>query len=139
MIPTGTPPPPTWPAVNRLLLATIVATSSAAPAIATEIGQPDFYGRLEVDGYPQPQLIYRQPITIGRAPGERPPIYLRVPTNHVEHWSKRCLDYNACDERVFFVSDTWYKREYVPHYRELHRIEGADGHKLAGRRPREER
>ena len=51
----------------------------------------------------------------------RPPIYLRVPPGHAKHWSKHCREYNACGERVFFVQDNWYNREYVPRYQEQHR------------------
>ena len=52
---------------------------------------------------------------------ERPPIYLHVFPGHATHWRKHCREYNACDERVYFVHDTWYDREYVPHYQERHR------------------
>jgi hypothetical protein len=52
---------------------------------------------------------------------EREPIYLRVPPGHARHWAKHCREYNACGERVFFVQDDWYNREYVPRYQEQHR------------------
>ena len=52
---------------------------------------------------------------------DRPPIYLRVPPGHAKHWSKNCHKYNACGERVYFVKDDWYNREYVPRYQEQHR------------------
>ncbi|MES2182625.1 MAG: hypothetical protein V4493_11065 [Pseudomonadota bacterium] len=52
---------------------------------------------------------------------ERPPIYLRVPPGHAKHWDKHCREYNACNERVYFVQDDWYNREYAPRYQEQHR------------------
>ena len=51
----------------------------------------------------------------------RPPIYLRVPPGHAKNWRKHCHKYNACGERVYFVQDNWYSREYVPHYQKQHR------------------
>lgn len=60
-------------------------------------------------------------------PMNRPPIYLRVPPGHAKHWSKHCHEYNACGERVFFVQDSWYNREYVPRYQEQHRDRRDDG------------
>ncbi|MHB1590337.1 MAG: hypothetical protein ACYCTW_02210 [Sulfuricella sp.] len=114
--------------MKRFLIAAAVAAATVTtPALAADvgvsvsIGQPDFYGRLDIGGYPQPQLVYRQPIVIERVPMNRPPIYLRVPPGYAKHWSKHCREYNACGERVFFVQDNWYNREYVPRYQEHHR------------------
>lgn len=112
--------------MKRILMAAAVAAfTMTTPAVAADIGvsvsvgQPDFYGRIDIGDFPQPQLIFAQPVIIERGP-MRPPIYLRVPPNHVRHWSRHCGEYNACGERVFFVKDNWYKREYVPHYQERH-------------------
>ncbi|PIY01581.1 MAG: hypothetical protein COZ23_02435 [Hydrogenophilales bacterium CG_4_10_14_3_um_filter_58_23] len=114
--------------MKRFLIAAIVAAATVTiPALAADvgvsvsIGQPGFYGRLDIGDYPPPQVIYRQPRIIERVPMDRPPIYLRVPPGHAKHWSKNCHKYNACGERVYFVQDGWYNREYVPRYQELHR------------------
>jgi hypothetical protein len=114
--------------MKRFLIAVaIAATTVTTPALAADvgvsvsIGQPGFYGRLDIGDFPQPQVIYRQPMVIERVPMNRPPIYLRVPPGHAKHWSKNCHKYNACGERVYFVQDNWYNREYVPRYQELHR------------------
>ncbi len=117
--------------MKRFLIAAAVAAATiatiATPALAADvgvsisIGEPGFYGRLDIGNFPQPQVIYRQPVIIERVPMERPPIYLRVPPGHAKHWSKHCREYNACGERVFFVQDSWYNREYVPRYQEQHR------------------
>lgn len=117
-----------------LIAAAVVATtvSLATPALASDvgvsisIGQPGFYGRIDIGGYPQPHVIYRQPIVIERVPMNRPPIYLHVPLGHAKHWSNHCRTYNACSERVFFVKDGWYNREYVPRYQERHRVHRDD-------------
>ena len=116
--------------MTRLLIAAAVAaacaTTIAIPALAADvgvslsIGQPGFYGRLDIGGYPQPQVIYRQPTIIERVPMDRPPIYLHVPPGHAKHWNKHCREYNACGERVYFVQDSWYDEVYVPTYQKRH-------------------
>ena len=114
--------------MKRFLIAAVVAAATVTtPALAADvgvslsIGQPGFYGRLDIGGYPQPQVLYRQPKVIERVPMDRPPIYLRVPPGHAKHWDKHCREYNACGERVYFVQDNWYNHEYVPRYQEQHR------------------
>ena len=114
--------------MKRFLIAAAVAAATiSTPALAADvgvsisIGQPGFYGRLDIGDYPQPQVIYRQPMMIERVPADRPPIYLRVPPGHAKNWRKHCREYNACGERVFFVQDRWYNREYVPRYQGQHR------------------
>jgi len=112
--------------MKRFLIAVALAAATL-PALAADvgvsisIGDPGFYGRLDIGDYPPPQVIYRQPRVIQRVPMDRPPIYLRVPPGHAKHWSKNCHKYNACNERVYFVQDNWYNREYAPRYREQHR------------------
>ena len=114
--------------MKRFLIAAAIATATVTiPALAADvgvsisIGQPGFYGQIDIGGYPPPQVIYHQPRVIQRVPMDRPPIYLRVPPGHAKHWSKNCHKYNACGERVYFVQDSWYNREYVPRYQEQHR------------------
>lgn len=109
-----------------LLAAALVAATLSAPAHASDvgvsvsIGQPGFYGRLDIGGFPPPALIYPQPVMIQRVPAGRPPMYLRVPPGHARHWGQYCRQYGACGERVYFVRDDWYEREYVPRYQERH-------------------
>ena len=113
--------------MKHFLIAAAIAASVVTPAIAADVGvsisvgQPGFYGRLDIGDFPQPRVIYPQPVIIQPVPMDRPPIYLRVPPGHAKHWRKHCHEYNACGERVFFVQDNWYNREYVPRYREQHR------------------
>lgn len=111
--------------MKRLLFAAVLAIATI-PALAVEdsislsLGQPGFYGRLDIGGYPPPQLIYRQPILIDRVGARRPPVYLHVPPRHAKNWRRYCRAYNACGERVYFVQERWYKNEYVPRYQERH-------------------
>lgn len=99
---------------------------AADVGVSVNIGQPGFYGRIDIGDYPypQPQVIYSQPRVIERHYIEREPIYLRVPPGHARNWSKHCYKYNACGERVYFVRDSWYSNEYAPRYREQHSDRG---------------
>ena len=100
----------------------LVSVAQAADVgVSVSIGQPGFYGRIDIGGYPQPRVIYRQPRVVERIYEEREPIYLHVPLGHIKHWDRHCHEYNACGERVYFVNDDWYNREYAPRYQENHR------------------
>jgi hypothetical protein len=101
-------------------LATLVGSALAADVgVSVNIGQPGFYGRIDIGNVPQPRVIYAQPMIIQQAPMgyARQPIYLRVPPGHEKHWDKNCHKYNACGQPVYFVQDNWYRNEYVPAYR----------------------
>ena len=112
--------------MKRILMAmamTIAATTLSAPAaaqISVNIGQPDFYGRIDIGGFPPPPLLYPQPRMIHRVPVSRPPLYLHVPPGHARDWRRHCRHYGACGERVYFVQDNWYRNEYAPRYQERH-------------------
>jgi hypothetical protein len=113
---------------NVLIASVLSAVMIATPAIAADvgvsvsIGQPGFYGRIDIGDYPypQPRVIYSQPRVVERVYVEREPIYMRVPPGHARNWRKYCYKYNACGERVYFVQDSWYNQEYAPRYREQH-------------------
>ena len=116
--------------MKRFLIAVaVVSAAFITPALAADvgvsvsIGQPGFYGRIDIGDYPypQPRVIYRQPRIIERIYVEREPIYMHVPPGHAKHWRNYCHQYSACGERVYFVRDSWYNHEYAPLYRELHR------------------
>ncbi|MCX5875909.1 MAG: hypothetical protein NT087_06380 [Deltaproteobacteria bacterium] len=114
--------------MKRFLIAAAIAAASVAPpalagdvGVSVSIGQPGFYGHIDIGDFPQPRLIYPRAIIVERGVSmDRPPIYLHVPPGHAKHWDKHCREYNACGERVFFVHDDWYEREYVPRYQERH-------------------
>lgn len=102
------------------LLATLLGSALAADVgVSVNIGQPGFYGRIDIGNVPQPQVIYATPIIIQPASVGyvRQPIYLRVPPGHEKRWDKHCYKYNACGQPVYFVQENWYRTEYVPVYR----------------------
>ena len=122
--------------MKRFLIAAAFAAATLSPAaraadvgVSVSIGQPGFYGRLDIGGFPPPVLLYPEPVMIQAVPYGRPPLYLRVPPGHAKNWRKHCHRYHACGERVYFVRDDWYEREYAPRYRERH-----DGHRDYDRR-----
>lgn len=103
----------------------LAAASAAVPALAQtnvsiSVGQPGFYGRIDIGDFaPQPLLYAPRPVIVQRAPRYvAEPIYLRVPPGHRKHWSKFCGRYGACGRPVLFVRDEWYTNTYVPRYRE---------------------
>lgn len=114
----------------KMLSVTVLTTLSfalAAPAVTAanvdvsiNIGTPGYYGPLDIRDYGRPQLIYSEPRVIYRAAAHREPVYLHVPPGHAKNWRKHCGKYNACGERVYFVQDSWYNREYVPRYQAQH-------------------
>lgn len=111
-----------------------VSALSAAPAsaadvnVAISIGQPGYYGRIEIGNYPQPIVINRQPIIIQQAPVVLvQPTYLRVPPGHQKKWSKHCGRYNACGQSVYFVQERWYHDVYAPRYRSEHNRDDRQG------------
>ena len=117
----------------KLLAASLLALSASAFAsdvgVSISVGQPGFYGRIDVGDYPPPQVIYRQPVLVERPVRyvETAPVYLRVPPGHARHWSRHCYAYRACNQRVFFVQDRWYTNEYAARYRERHGHHERDG------------
>jgi hypothetical protein len=123
--------------MKRILMAmamTVAAATLSAPAaaqVSVNIGQPGFYGRIDIGGLPPPPLLFPEPLMIQRAPVGRPPLYLRVPPGHARDWRRHCRHYGACGERVYFVQDNWYRDEYAPRYQERHghRDHGGDGYR----------
>ena len=109
----------------RYLLLTIavagLSTSvmAAGVDVSIQVGQPNFYGRIDVGDVPRPQVVYAQPIIVQPPPAGVvvQPIYLRVPPGHAKHWNKHCQRYNACGHPVYFVQERWYNTVYAPRYR----------------------
>lgn len=115
--------------LNKLMFLTAITAGSAAfnPAqaadvgVSVSIGQPGFYGQIDIGNYPQPELVYPEPVIIHRPVGVvYEPIYLRVPPGHQKRWGYYCGRYNACGRPVYFVQDRWYNDVYAPRYREHH-------------------
>jgi hypothetical protein len=111
--------------VIRESLCLLLLGSCAVSALAAEVGdsismgQPDYYGQIDMDNFPQPPVLFSQPVIIVHSPqyASAPPIYLRIPPGYERHWHRHCALYNACNRLVYFVRDEWYINEYVPNYR----------------------
>lgn len=107
------------------LAVTITPAFAADVGVSVTIGQPGFYGTIEIGDYPRPRVIYAEPKIIRRAPMQVvEPIYMRVPPGHARNWRKHCGKYDACGRPVYFVQDSWYNNVYVPHYHERSRGDG---------------
>ena len=95
-----------------------VSAQAADVGVSVSVGQPGFYGRIDIGNYPQPELIYARPVEIRHASAGTAyqPIYLHVPPGHENNWKKHCSKYNACGRPVYFVRDRWYNDVYVPQH-----------------------
>jgi hypothetical protein len=121
--------------MNKALILALL-TSCSIPALGADVGvtislgQPGFYGQIEIGGMPRPPLVYAQPVVVARSPEyvSAPPIYLHVPPGHEKHWSKHCAEYRACGRPVYFVRHEWYNNEYVPRYKHEHEGDDDRGH-----------
>ena len=116
---------------SKILAASLLALCTSAFAqnvgVSVTVGQPGFYGRIDLGNFGPPPVVYEQPVIV-----QRPvryiaePIYLRVPPGHQKKWAKHCAAYNACGRNVYFVRDDWYVNEYAPRYRREHEHRGDD-------------
>lgn len=113
--------------MKHVLLAILLSvTASAALAadvgVSISIGQPGFYGQIDIGNAPRPVLIYPQPVVVQPVHVVQPmqPVYLHVPPGHAKNWKKHCQKYDACTRPVYFVKDDWYQTVYVPYYEQEH-------------------
>ena len=67
---------------------------AADVGVSISVGQPGFYGRIDLGDAPRPRIYYPR------------------------RWKDHCHEYQACGQRVYFVNDNWYNTVYVPHHRE---------------------
>jgi len=106
------------------------ASAMAQVGVSINVGEPGFYGRIDIGNVAPPPVVYAQPVIVERPVRyvETAPIYLRVPPGHQKHWEKHCREYNACGQRVLFVQENWYTNEYAPRYREEHGHGHGHGH-----------
>ena len=83
--------------VPAALLAALCAPAFAA-GVAVTVGQPGFYGQIDIGGAPAPELVYPQPIVVQRGPeyATAAPVYLHVRPGYEKNWDKHCSEYNAC-------------------------------------------
>jgi hypothetical protein len=120
--------------MKKIILAVVLSLGAALPALAADvgvsinIGQPGFYGRIDLGSFPQPEVVYSEPVIIERTRVIHEPLYLRVPPGHQKNWKRYCGRYGACGRPVYFVRDDWYNNVYAPQYRERHRDHDDHGH-----------
>lgn len=115
----------------------IGSAMAADVGVSVSVGEPGFYGRIDIGSMPQPELIYSAPLIIESVRGAaRPPVYLHVPPGHEKHWDKHCHRYGACGVPVYFVQDRWYNDVYVKqraHTHEYGRGDRDEGHGHKGK------
>ena len=122
------------PFLLALALGSLAGAAMATDVgVSVSVGQPGFYGRIDIGNVPQSQLIYSAPMLIQPVPMgmARQPIYLRVPPGHAKHWDKHCHRYNACGQPVYFVQENWYQNQYQNSYQNQYpssRREDSDEH-----------
>ncbi|MGQ3050685.1 MAG: hypothetical protein ACT6S0_02760 [Roseateles sp.] len=91
-----------------LLAGTVQATDIG---VSVQIGQPGFYGRIDIGNAPPP-VVLREPIWVQRRPVHVEPVYMRIPPGHQKNWAKHCRRYDACGMPVYFVREDWYQQRY---------------------------
>lgn len=103
---------------TSMIILFAVSAQAADVGVSVSVGQPGFYGRIDIGNYPQPEIIYARPVVVRSAPAGvvYQPVYLHVPPGHEKKWSKHCSKYNACGQPVYFVKDKWYNNVYVPQH-----------------------
>ncbi|MEO6276447.1 hypothetical protein [Roseateles sp.] len=106
------------------LTATLLAAAAHATdvGVSVQIGQPGFYGRIDIGNAAPPPVMLREPVWVQRRPVHVEPVYMRIPPGHQKNWAKHCARYNACGVPVYFVREDWYEERYN------RRDEGDRGH-----------
>jgi hypothetical protein len=112
-----------WRAASIAAITTMAAASSM-PALAgvtvhggvdVTINQPGVYGRVVLGGGLPPPVLFPQPVIavpVAVAVHAPPPLYLYVPPGHAKHWHQHCHRYGACNQRVYFVRESWVHERY---------------------------
>lgn len=96
----------------------LASPASAQVGFTIQLGQPNYYGGLNLQGYPTPQFYNANPVLIQPSgAGYGQPVYLRIPPDQRQNWRSYCGRYNACNRKVYFVQDNWYNTVYAPRYR----------------------
>lgn len=98
------------PALAAALLAG--AAHATDVGVSVQIGQPGFYGRIDIGNTVPPPVVVAQPVWVQRRPVHVEPVYMRIPPGHQKHWEKHCAQYNACGVPVYFVREDWYQERY---------------------------
>lgn len=104
--------------MSRLLfLLLLLLGLCSATAHAQSMGQPGFYGRIEIGDYTQPPLLISNAVMGNPGVYTGSPVYMHVPPAQAHAWGRYCHVYGACDWMVYFVDNGWYDSVYVPGFR----------------------
>jgi hypothetical protein len=100
-----------------ILLAALAAGTASAQTsvgVSVSVAQPGVYGRIDIGNMPPPAVIYERPVIYAPMPVvvQQQPVYLYVPPGHQKKWGKHCAKYNACNQPVYFVKESWVKERY---------------------------
>jgi hypothetical protein len=114
--------------MKKILLATLLGVTafSASAAnigvgISVNVGDPNYYGSIDVGNYPPPEVVNASPMVVQPSVGVAlAPLYVHVPLAYSSNWRHYCGMYNACGRPVYFVRDSWYRQIYAPRYRDAH-------------------
>lgn len=105
----------------KILAILTLAVAAVLPAhaetnidVTIGINAPGQYGRIDINNYPQMQLVAPQAIVYAPSPVaiHQRPIYLYVPQGHQANWGRYCGRYSACGQPVYFVQENWVREEY---------------------------
>ncbi len=102
----------------KKLLAALALTSAAcaAPAFAADVGlsislgEPGFYGQIDVGSADRPRLINSRPVVVQNRYRNLAPVYLRVPVAQQRNWKRYCDRYSACMRRCISCATTGTRR-----------------------------
>jgi len=124
------------------LAATLLTAAAHATdvGVSVQIGQPGFYGRIDIGNTAPPPVVLREPVWVQRRPVHVEPVYMRIPPGHQKNWAKHCARYNACGTPVYFVREDWYEERYSrrdddgrEHDKDHGKGHGKDKHKDKGK------
>ena len=106
--------------MKKIFLATAAALLAGAAhatdvGVSIQVGQPGFYGRIDIGNAAPPPVVVAQPVWVQRRPVHVEPVYMRIPPGHQKNWAKHCSRYNACGVPVYFVREDWYQQRYEYH------------------------
>lgn len=90
------------------------AAQATDVGVSVQVGQPGFYGRIDIGNVAPPPVVLAEPVWVQRGPAHVAPVYMRIPPGHQKNWAKHCARYNACGMPVYFVREDWYQERYGP-------------------------
>src|SRR5688500_2014011 len=93
-------------AAAGILLAGFGGAALAAD-VTVNIGDPGYYGRLDLGDAPKPVLVTPSPIIIEKERVVQEPTYIYVPAVQRNDWAQYCGRYEACGRPVYFVEERW--------------------------------